>query len=324
VVAIAVFGGLATADKPALPRPAPEPAPAAKPSPRRAAKPARAKSPAPPAPQPQPAPAQQPQTITQAPTYQRAPQDPNLPRLRADWFQSQRAYPFDHIPADAFQKALAQRDLLYQQQHSGKTFGAAGLVTFPGDGLWHPLGPQPTNNPFGQNGGFPTASGRVTAMAVDSTDATGNTVYLGGAAGGVWKSTDGGAHWTALTDTQPSLAVGSIAIDPNNHLTIYVGTGEENFSGDAYYGAGILKSIDGGTTWTQLGASVFAGPFGTTVGGAKIGAIAVQPGNSSIVLRPLPTSTAERWVASTARPMQGRRGLRCPPAPRLSVRLGPR
>src|SRR5437667_9247651 len=51
-------------------------------------------------------------------------------------------------------------------------------------------------------------------------------------------ATDGGVHWTPLTDAQPSLAVGSIAIDPSNHSTIYEGTGEENFSGYSYYGGG--------------------------------------------------------------------------------------
>lgn len=61
----------------------------------------------------------------------------------------------------------------------------------------------------------------------------------------MWKTTDAGVHWTALADSQPSLAVGSIAIDPPNHSTIYAGTGEEKFSGDSYYGTGILKSTDG-------------------------------------------------------------------------------
>ena len=87
-----------------------------------------------------------------------------------------------------------------------------------------------------------------------------------------------------MTDNQPSLAIGSIAIDPNNHNTIYAGTGEQNFNGDAYYGAGVLKSTDGGTTWTQQGASTFAGPFTASLGGARIGAIAVDPNNSQVVL----------------------------------------
>src|SRR4029077_10247575 len=123
--------------------------------------------------------------------------------------------------------------------------GAAGIIGFPGNGIWQLIGPQPTNQPFGANSGSPTTSGRVTSLAVDPTDATGNTVYLGAAAGGVWKTIDGGAHWTALTDTQPSLAVGSIALAPSNHSVIYVGTGEGNFNHDAFQGAGVLVSTNG-------------------------------------------------------------------------------
>ena len=71
--------------------------------------------------------------------------------------------------------------------------------------------------------------------------------------------------------------MGSIAIDPSNHSTVYVGTGEENFSGDSYYGAGILKSVNGGSSWTQI-KGPFVGPFSPNGydGGGRIGAIAVR------------------------------------------------
>ncbi len=74
--------------------------------------------------------------------------------------------------------------------------------------------------------------------------------------------------------------MGSLALDPQNPNAIYVGTGEENNSGDSYYGAGILKSTDGGNTWTQI-----PGPFaGGSGGGARIGGLAVHPTNSQVVL----------------------------------------
>jgi len=103
---------------------------------------------------------------------------------------------------------------------------------------------------------------------------------------GVWKTTDGGANWTPLADDQPSLATGSIALAPSSPDIVYVGTGEQNNSGDSYYGAGILKSTDGGATWTQL-TNPFVGPFTTSRvngGGARIGAIAVHPSNPNLVL----------------------------------------
>src|SRR6202040_3032934 len=62
--------------------------------------------------------------------------------------------------------------------------------------------------------------------------------------------------WTSITDTQATLAVGSIAIQPGNtdptKSVILVGTGETNSSADSYYGLGILRSADAGNTWTLI------------------------------------------------------------------------
>ena len=65
---------------------------------------------------------------------------------------------------------------------------------------------------------------------------------------------------------------------------IYAGTGEENFNVDAYQGAGVLKSIDGGATWTQTGAATFIGPFSSGIGSARIGAIAISPTDPNTAL----------------------------------------
>lgn len=141
------------------------------------------------------------------------------------------------------------------------------------DVSWQPLGPAPLANRAGT-----TFGGRTNSIAVDPRDP--NVIYLGAALGGVWKTTDGGQNWTPLTDDQPSLASGGIAIAPGNPDTIYVGTGEENFSGDSLYGAGVLRSDDGGVTWTQLGADVFVDSNG---GGARTSRILVDPDDSNTV-----------------------------------------
>lgn len=181
-------------------------------------------------------------------------------RKRWEWFYQQRAYPLKRIPPGARLKALHELDALMALEGARSRQLAANqsLPAVESSTTWTPIGPQPTTTDANLlGGGSPIASGRVTALAVDPTNSS--VAYLGGAEGGVWKTTDGGNAWVPLTDTQASLAVGSIALDPANPRTVYVGTGEENFNGDAYYGAGILKSTGGGSTWTHI-PGPFAGP----------------------------------------------------------------
>ena len=197
-------------------------------------------------------------------------------RRRMEWFYRQRAYPLKRTPPGARLRALKEMDRILAGE--GRTLSGApsepslevssSLISST---RWTFIGPEPTDTYYN----VPVVSGRVTALAVDPTND--NIVYAGAADGGIWKTTDGGTSWRSLTDMQPSLAIGSIAIDPFNHSTVYVGTGEENFSGDSYFGAGILKSTNGGASWTQI-----QGPF--VAGQAYIGSIAIQPGNSSVIL----------------------------------------
>jgi hypothetical protein len=126
--------------------------------------------------------------------------------------------------------------------------------------FWYSIGPMPINivpSPVTDPGYiFTRVSGRVTALAVDP----GNPSHflLGAAQGGVWETANAGATWNPRTDDQASLAIGAIAFAPNQPSLVYAGTGEANFRGDAYAGAGLLQSQDGGTTWQMLNSS-FAG-----------------------------------------------------------------
>ena len=198
---------------------------------------------------------------------------PEMMNARREWLFRQRAYPLGYIPSDARAKAVIELNRQLAEQSAARARGKKPESSTISASAWTLIGPNPTHN------GSLTTAAWTNAIAVDPTNAS--VAYLGAPEGGVWKTTDGGAHWTPLTDTQPSLAIASIAIDPTNHLTIYAGTG------DSYlYGEGLLKSTDGGTTWTYI-ASPFAGPFsdnGYFGGGAHINQIAVDPGNSQIVL----------------------------------------
>jgi len=200
-------------------------------------------------------------------------EDPEIMRERSEWFYSQRAYPHKYVPARARLNALRELDLMTASKLP------LGLAT-TSNPSWTLIGPKPINTPYTD----PVVAGRVSALAVNPGDPS--VVYAGAAQGGIWKTTTAGSTWSPLTDRQASLAIGSVALDPTNSNTIYVGTGEENFAGDSYYGAGILKSTNGGTTWTHL-CGPFCGPVGQDGfygGGARIGALAVSPANNQVIL----------------------------------------
>ena len=169
---------------------------------------------------------------------------------RQRWFYEQRTYPLGAIPPGARLNAvrrIQQMNAASRRRLAGRPSGALAVdklgVTMDAAN-WRSIGPQPTDR-----GTTLVSAGRVSAIALDPRNS--NVVYIGAAEGGVWKTTDGGVTWIPLTDGQASLASGSIAIDPVNPDTVYVGTGEENYS-DRYYGAGILKSTDGGATWSNI------------------------------------------------------------------------
>jgi hypothetical protein len=158
---------------------------------------------------------------------------------------------------------------------------------------WKPVGPQSVANPV-----YGAVTGRVTAIVVDPADLTGNTVYVGTTGGGVWKSTNAAGSasavtFTALTDTLPvfdlsvgssavpSLSIGSLAIGGG---VLLAGTGDPNDATDSYYGEGILRSADGGLTWTlttQAGDGL--NPTQSFVG-SSVAALAFSTPNPQLVV----------------------------------------
>lgn len=147
-----------------------------------------------------------------------------------DWFYIQRAYPGKDVPVAERLKAADHAKSL-----RAETKQKAANAAIPS---WSLAGP--TNIP-----------GRVADLAIDPTDV--NTVYAASAAGGVFKSTDGGVGWTPVFDEIGPQPVGAIAVDPTNPDILYAGTGEANAATDNYEGTGVYKSVDAGATWTHMG-----------------------------------------------------------------------
>ncbi|HZT81787.1 MAG TPA: hypothetical protein VFA26_16290 [Gemmataceae bacterium] len=143
-----------------------------------------------------------------------------------------------------------------------------------GAAAWISLGPAQQLNPNGPPTDVVPAgeatTGRVTALAFGMNQQNQQVLYAGAAGGGVWQSADyntASPHWTPLTDTAGSpidngTGLGAGAIDVGSLVTdgqtVYVGTGEANDS-DSRYGTGILKSINGGATFSIVATGTRAG-----------------------------------------------------------------
>src|SRR5882762_3357928 len=205
--------------------------------------------------------------------------DQDLQQKRAEWNMRGREVPKGESAAALRLRAHQQKMAMRAQREAAARAAGAGFASSPQVTTWLNLGPAPLASDATGNGSqdYNWVSGRATSVLVDPADTTGNTVLLGGAYGGLWKSTNAGSKsatpnlvsWQALIDDQPSLAVGAIALQPGNSNLILVGTGETNASGDSYYGMGMLRSTDGGTTWSRI-TSAASGQSFVGVGFSKI------------------------------------------------------
>ncbi len=198
----------------------------------------------------------------------RTPQPSLAPRLRAgaedgfpgkkpnDWFHLQRAYPGSEIPMHRYEAALEQH---WERAAASRREGERGAVA------WEPAGP--TN-----------IMGRVTCITAHSSNP--NRIFIGAAAGGVFRTTNAGVTWEAVTDRYGIFSMGDLATDPQNPDVVYAGTGEPNSSGDSYSGTGLWRTVNGGETWEYLGLRETR----------HIARVVVDPTNSSRI-----------WVAAMGR-----------------------
>lgn len=162
-----------------------------------------------------------------------------------DWFEKQRAFPFDEIPNGEYIKALEYvRQMPVYQADNPLPWVLAG----------------PTN-----------IEGRITIMAIDPVNP--QIVYAGTANGGLWKSTNFCQSWSSIFDGQNTSSIGAFAVDPVNSAIIYCGTGESNSLRSYYPGTGIYKSTNAGLNWVNIGLT----------GTYSIGNISIDPLNTQVI-----------------------------------------
>lgn len=180
--------------------------------------------------------------------------------------------------------------------------------------MWTPLGPTAVNT-----ANFGLVSGRVTSIAFDPSDPTGNHIYVGTTGGGVWSSNNAGSSaitdivFNPLMDTVAALAdaedasisIGALTVQPGGTGVILAGTGDPNDVLDSYYGAGILRSTDNGATWSLIWkASDVESSLGTNdasfVGLGFAGFAWCSPQNASV-----PLCTPQTVVAAVTNSYEG-------------------
>ncbi len=138
----------------------------------------------------------------------------------------QRAYPYGTVDMEAYQRAIE-----WKRQQS-----------FRSNATWEFVGPV-------------NIGGRISDIEIPVDQP--QTYYVGAASGGIFKTTDAGANWIPIFDSQEMLSIGDIEISKNDTDIVWVGTGEPNAGGGslAYDGDGVYKSDNGGATWESKGLS---------------------------------------------------------------------
>lgn len=209
---------------------------------------------------------------------------------KGDYWAQRAAYPTgDFQPRWLSDAARAEKSIRAAVPQGDKTYRRSSqspLALNPNQ--FTSLGPKPLND---TEFGFGQVSGRANVIAVDPVDST--IAYMGSDGGGVWKTTNccsAATTWQITTDVAAivNAAIGDITIDPNDHNTIYAGTGDLRFGSFSFGSAGLLKSSDGGASWNVLGQTEFGPLYGPSANGfpqyQAIGKVVVDPNDSDKVV----------------------------------------
>ncbi|MFL5754463.1 MAG: PKD domain-containing protein [Bacteroidia bacterium] len=178
-------------------------------------------------------------------------------------FMAPRVYPSGDRSLVAKSATEYMEYLQNNSASSNKLIGGNNQIM---SSTWAAVGPM--GAPAGGN------AGRLNVIRFDPTNA--NTMYVCAPAGGLWVTTNGGTSWTTNTDQLAVIGCSDIAIDPTNTQIMYLATGDGD-AGDTP-SIGLLKSTNGGTTWSATGLS-FAASAGISIRRVKI-----NPNNTQQIL----------------------------------------
>jgi uncharacterized repeat protein (TIGR01451 family) len=134
--------------------------------------------------------------------------------------------------------------------------GAPGAPPAVFNAPWSALGPNPIVQLTRSTPVFAAMSGRIGALAIRPSN---GQIVLGAAQGGIWLYDAATQTWAPRSDNLPTLSTGALGIAPSDDRVIYAGTGEGALSGDSYFGNGVIKSSDGGLTWSHVSGDYFRG-----------------------------------------------------------------
>ena len=222
--------------------------------------------------------------------YRKTFRSPDRAKFRApakEWMRTWDMDEFGRTPTSTdILRAESDRKALSRTGRTGAGVGeqarslAAGIST----SSWTALGPG-------------NVGGRLRAVLIDPRDA--NRILVGAATGGIWLSTNGGQSFSAIADFLGNIVIGTMAFDPVNPNTIYVGTGE-SFTG--YQGVGVFKSTDRGVTWNHLGStSTDTGVNPSGLDWWYVNRIAVSPANPDIILAGTTTGTSTGGITANGK-----------------------
>ena len=181
---------------------------------------------------------------------------------------------FGQLPRELYQQAAAHRDAMpaaSMARQGGR--GAMDALRVATGATWQFQGTANLDVPYRQYYGVAPISGRKNDVAYAATNP--NTLYAASAGGGVWKSTDGGTNWSPKSDNWTYLHTSTVAVSPVDENLVLAGTGDYVgfFTAQTF---GIMRSTDGGATWTNVGAA--------QMGDKIVSKIVFNPTDPNIVL----------------------------------------